>query len=173
MKRRSDDQKPISHVERARLHRQRVEARARAEVSERRQRQKVRDSIPRVEKSEPEWWKREDYFDNHIGYEDDFDNYRIEPQDILYLLRTMENGRRTLRNAAIELQRYVEDSPGFAKTWREFMQAGGVSADDFERFLDDRMRHRSIKRKRHLRLVANNTLRPLVLRRGRNDDDAA
>jgi hypothetical protein len=72
------------------------------------------------------------------------------------LLRGIERNRQALLDAAKALQCYVDNSPGFAKTWREFIAAGGVSSGDFERFLDDRMRHRTTKRKRHLRLVASN-----------------
>jgi hypothetical protein len=57
--------------------------------------------------------------------------------------------------------------------WREWNEAGGVSADDFERFLDDRMRYRPTKRKRHLRLISTNKIRRLIVNRRHGGDDAA
>jgi hypothetical protein len=179
----SDKNRPLSRIEKARLHRAQVEADARAEVSRRRQLQQQqqntsaaketlsRRDIPRVEKRD-DYWRLQTRQTRVTDYEDDFDDaYWIEGDDVLCLLRSIEQHQQALRSASQMLQRYVEDSPGFAKTWREWNAAGGVTADDFERFLDDRMRHRPTKRKRHLRLIANNKPRPLLHKSG--GDDAA
>jgi hypothetical protein len=169
MTKRSDDndnseRRRYSKAEKTRLHRERVEALGR------RQQQKSPAASPRDKQDD---WRLQAKTSQArtTDYEDDFDDYSIEREDVLCLLRSIERNRQALRDAAKALQRYVEDSPGFAKTWREWNAAGGVTADDFERFLDDRMRYRPTKRKRHLRLIANNKPRPLLHKGG--DDDAA
>jgi hypothetical protein len=176
--RHDDETRQINRAEKARLHRKRVQA------LERRQQQKSnqRGSISRVEKlskqGEVPWQnaaKRDRVrsrldrtqrsvrtaMTGNMIHEDDFDDDCCEyswigVDEVSDLLRAIERHRQALRDAATNLQRWLSSSPGFAQTWHGFTAAGGVSADDFERFLDDRMRYRPTKRKRHLRLIVNN-----------------
>ncbi len=159
---RSDKNRPTSRVEKTR-------PRPTSRVVEK---TRPKTSAPRVE-------PRADYWPlltnrTPADYEDDFDVY-IDVDDVVSLLRSIEYSQRQLRSAAEILQRYVEDSPDFAKAWREFNDAGGVSAEDFERFLDDRMRYRPVKRKRHLRVISNNRgkIHRVIVRKGGGGDEAA
>jgi hypothetical protein len=112
-------------------------------------------------------------FSSQCDYDDTDD---ISLSDIMDLLLSIERSRQALRNDMATLQEWLADNSEFAKAYREFEGAGGVSADDFYKFVAGTFRvRRGIRKKRHLRLITSNKSLPrLKLRsRTRGDDDAA
>ena len=93
------------------------------------------------------------------------DYRRIDANDVLDTLYSIEQHRQELHDATNTLQRWLNGSEEFTEAWREFTNCGGITAADFKSFVDGTFRCRRIRRKKHLRLVANNKPQRIRLRR--------
>lgn len=104
---------------------------------------------------------------------DEEDGHTISADEVIGLLRNIEQYRQALTRESATLERWLAGSQELQDTWREFQLAGGVSADDFQAFIDGTFRYRRIKQKRHLRLVSTgkNVITHRAQRMG--GDDAA
>jgi hypothetical protein len=104
-------------------------------------------------------------FHRYDDYEDDDDRDRIEIDEVVRLLKSNNYYQNGLRATAATLKRWLDGSEEFAEAWKDFTISGGINADDFERFMAGTFRCRRIRRKKHLRLVANNKPGRIRLRR--------
>jgi hypothetical protein len=92
--------------------------------------------------------------------------------EVVALLERIERHRAALAAEQARFQDWLDGSDELYERWSVFIQAGGVTAHEFERFLNDRpFRHRRTRQRRHLRLVASNNGRHVLRRLG--GDEAA
>ena len=87
---------------------------------------------------------------------------------IYQALKQLDEARAQLEIAGIELIRTIKMSglPREARAlYREFVQLGGITRDDFRAVVAGKFHRRPVKRKGRLRLIVNNG------RRGSMDDD--
>jgi hypothetical protein len=93
--------------------------------------------------------------------------------EVVALLERIEHHRDALAAEQATFQDWLDGSDELYERWSAFIQAGGVTAHEFGRFLNDRpFRHRRVRQRRHLRLVASNSGRRHVLRRSGGDEAA-
>jgi hypothetical protein len=89
----------------------------------------------------------------------DYEEERTEiwPDEVIGLLRSMEDHRNALTADAATLQSWLETFNDLHETWSEFQRMGGIGADDFDQFLSDGklQRRRLVRQRRHLRLVSS------------------
>lgn len=90
-------------------------------------------------------------FGDEIG---DDDPTFIQVEAIITLLRSIERHRQALRDNETTLRNWLRASSEFRKVWAIFLHVGGLSANDFDHFIDGKFRTRRVRQKRHLRLVA-------------------
>jgi hypothetical protein len=111
-------------------------------------------------------------------WDDDANNFDedgkafITEDEVVELLQSMERYRQRIADAAFVFSDWLEGSPQLQEVWNKFIQAGGITADDFRKFLDGRFRYRLIRQRRHLRLVVNNKSQRRVVRCPGGDDAA-
>jgi hypothetical protein len=148
----------IFRAQKAKLHRKRVQA------LENRQKQKRGES-----RDDDEIEFDDDELDDFDGNPDDDDVIRAN--EVIALLRRIEWNRKALEDAHSKFKEWCSQSSELAATYRKFTAAGGISADDFTRFLEGRFRHRPARAKRQLRLVSST--KPQPRRLYRSHDDAA
>jgi hypothetical protein len=108
--------------------------------------------------------------------EDEEDYYVDDPEEVLVrLLKRIGSIRDQLDHIQGELSDLLQEEPELAQQYHQFVQQGGITAEDFERFRLKLLRPRPIRSRKHLRLVATSKAvkrsRPRL--RGGNDDDAA
>jgi hypothetical protein len=90
----------------------------------------------------------------------------IAGEEVVALLRRIEWHRQELTAEAALFKRWLTASPQLQAVWTKFIDAGGITAREFDRFLDGLpFRHRRVRQHRHLRLVARNITKPHLLRR--------
>jgi hypothetical protein len=63
--------------------------------------------------------------------------------------------------------------PDHQRQWHAFLRSGGVTAEDFEGFLDGHFRPRMIRHHRHLRLIVSRKPVPIQRRPDTDPDEAA
>jgi hypothetical protein len=113
-------------------------------------------------------------WDEEEEWEEDEDGCEfIEQQDIADLWRTIERNRATIAYQEARFQRWMQLSPELRKHWQAFIDAGGVTADDYSKFCAGKMRHRSTREKKHLRLVRDNPKPIRRIRLNPTGNDAA
>jgi hypothetical protein len=95
----------------------------------------------------------------------DADRDFIEHDEVIDLLQSIERHQHALREAYRTIQQWLDGSEQFAEAWCEFTESGGVSADDFVRFIAGTFRCRRVRRKKHLRLVSSSKPQRIRLRR--------
>jgi hypothetical protein len=75
---------------------------------------------------------------------------------LLDLLRRIEQQQKTLDQSRSELKVMI-GKPPLDRVWSKFAASGGMTASDFERFMQGRLRPRVIEgRRHHLRLITTN-----------------
>jgi hypothetical protein len=79
----------------------------------------------------------------------------IQVSAVIALLRSIEAHRQALCDNEATLHNWLRASSEFTRAWSKFVSAGGVSAADFDKFMDGQFRGRRIRQKKHLRLVAS------------------
>jgi len=110
----------------------------------------------------------DDWDDDDEDWDDDDDH--LDPEvDLLNLLYMREGYHRSLYNNQGRINQLLRQYPELKQRWQHFQRAGGVSAHDFEQFLNGRMRYRIVRSKRHLRLIATRKPIPIKLRKCGND----
>jgi hypothetical protein len=122
----------------------------------------------RFELEEPieDWDDRED--------EEDFDADSIPICEIIGLRRDIEQSQEWTAIQNARFGRLLKASPAFAKFWRKFIDAGGVTVADFEKWCAGRMRHRLTRGKKHLRLISKKSSPTIRLKiRPQSGNDAA
>jgi hypothetical protein len=87
--------------------------------------------------------------------EDDLYENRIEFEAVTRMLKSNVYHQEGLRANADRLKRWLSESEEFATAWKDFIASGGINADDFKSFMAGTFRCRLVRRKKHLRLVAN------------------
>jgi len=98
-------------------------------------------------------------------------------EELKHLLQRLDHYRQQLESERRQLNQLLNRYPELRQQYESFLRSGGISSEDFERFLDGDMRPRLTPRKGHLRLVSNT--RPRLVRRVRarrrsdEPDDAA
>jgi len=99
-----------------------------------------------------------------------YPNYYPNPEhELSDVLRTLDYHREGMQEQTSYLQTLLQCNPELAVRWQQFTSAGGVTAEDWERFLAGDFRSRITRTRRHMRLVSNRPLR-IRLRRRQNDD---
>lgn len=102
---------------------------------------------------------------------DDEEEYQPPEEALLHGLRRTESCRHSLESERANLQALLRNNPQLAAKWQEFAAGGGISADDFEAFLNGKFRVRlGARTRRHLRLITNRRPPRIRLRRRQNDD---
>jgi hypothetical protein len=105
--------------------------------------------------SDPEDW---DKYRPTRRYHDEDDAPELDPEDeLIEQLERIERSREQLNRHAIALRHLFRRYPGLQQKWEVFIRSGGISASDFERYLDGQLqlRPRIIYQRQHLRLVSN------------------
>ena len=78
----------------------------------------------------------------------------ITVEEVLALLTRIEQHRAQLDADAELLRDWLNGSPQLARAWREFTQAGGISAAEFDQFLHGKFKPRpSGQPHKHLRVL--------------------
>jgi len=97
----------------------------------------------------------------------------ISVDEVVALWRGIERNRREIDELYAVFDDWLAGSPQLAKEWNAFTRSGGISADDFLRFLSGQFRPRyRVRQRKHLRLIPGNE--PAARRwRNRNKPDAA
>jgi hypothetical protein len=81
--------------------------------------------------------------------------------EVIDLYREMECYRAALAQCSAILDDWLENSADFAAEWNGFLEKGGATSDDLERYLNGRVfRHRPTRKRKHLRLITVNRRRP-------------
>jgi hypothetical protein len=94
--------------------------------------------------------------------------------EVIELYREMEFYREALAECAATLDDWLAKSSEFAAEWDAFLEKGGATADDLEKFLDGKtFRHRQTRQRKHLRLITVNRRRPNRRLSHDGGDDAA
>src|SRR5262245_90465 len=116
----------------------------------------------------------EDWLDDEDEWLDDEEIFTEDDAKTAFLsiLDSVERCRAQLRDELALLARALQEEPELQRQWQEFTRVGGVTADEFRRFLEGRFRHRRTRQRRHMRLVASNTTKPARLRRSGGDEAA-
>jgi hypothetical protein len=153
--------KSISRAEKARLLRIRVEN---VERRERQRAQHASDEVLQLEERERHTQRMQPdrkppirkVIDDELDFYDDEAEYDvIHVDEVIGLLRSIERHRQGLRDHMMTLHRWLNGSSEFAEAWRTFTQAGGISAEDFDKFIDGGFCARRARCKRHLRLISS------------------
>jgi hypothetical protein len=96
----------------------------------------------------------------------------ITRSEVIELYREMEFYREALQECAATLDDWLAKSSEFAAEWDAFLEKGGATSDDLERYLNGKtFRHRPTRKRKHLRLITVNRKRQY--RRLSSGDDAA
>jgi hypothetical protein len=94
---------------------------------------------------------------------------------IIEALERIEQARDAMQTAAEQLTTLIEQDPRdeWQERWQRFINAGGVTVDEFCRWLVHDSQIRRTKQRKHLRLIASNTpphLVPMKLKSGDRDN---
>jgi hypothetical protein len=119
------------------------------------------------EESPPPRLARRCVYDFDDDEEEEDENPTDPEQATLYGLRHAESLRHDLENVLARLRAWLRNNPRLAARWAEFTAAGGISSEDWQRFLAGNFRSRLTRTRKHLRLVSN---RRSPRRRRPNDD---
>jgi hypothetical protein len=99
---------------------------------------------------------------------------RLAQSDVFDLWRTIEAHQMAIAMKKDLFEYWLRNSPELAKDWEKFLSAGGVTAEDYNKYCENRFRHRVTREKKHLRLIRNKNSPPVRCRAGfRSDDDDA
>ena len=90
-----------------------------------------------------------DHIDDGRPIDEDLDP---NEDDLLALLRQIERKQAELATIRKSLSVIVRN-PLLSRIWRKFTSSGGITADDFARFREGRLRPRIVHGRRHLRLI--------------------
>jgi len=143
-----EDQPPrTSRTEKRRLHLKRLQA-----IERRRKRHSIKQHSIRQSKL-PKKPPPKEHCSDLKGKEEAELDQEIQVQAIIDVLRSMERHRQSLRESETTLSKWLRASPEFSGAWNVFMSAGGISAEDFDKFLDGKFRAKHTRQKRHLRLI--------------------
>jgi len=96
-------------------------------------------------------------------------DFYASQEELSDVLRKLDYQREGMQEQTSYLQTLLQGDPELAVQWKQFTSAGGVSAEDWERFLAGNFRSRITRTRRHMRLVSSRPLR-IRLRRRQNDD---
>ena len=112
------------------------------------------------EDCDPEW--REEVIRRRRAQAQHYDDGEKE-EELKYLLHHLDHYRSQLESGMRQLNSLLNRYPELRQQYESFLRSGGISSDDFDRFLDGDMRPRLTPRKGHLRLVSHT--RPRLVRR--------
>ena len=94
--------------------------------------------------------------------------------EVYMLLQEIENEQEIINGRLVKLHTMIGSYSTFEKRWAQFQEQGGVTAEDYYRFVKGRFAPRQVVRKQHLRLVASHRPKSKSLPRKRlNPTDAA
>jgi len=87
----------------------------------------------------------------------------ITVEEIEQLWTGIEHHRCEIAAAQAIWDDWLDNSPELANEWSKFCAAGGLTAQEFVAFLDGQFKQRSVRQRRHLRLISSrkDTRRPL------------
>ena len=129
-----------------------------------------REQERRYELKEYQQWDEESDWEE----EQEEDGVRVVEQSrIVDLWSRIERNRRQIAEQEARFQRWLQWSPELRKHWQQFIDAGGVTANDFDKFCAGKMRHRSTREKKHLRLVSKKNSPTIRRSRFNSGNDAA
>lgn len=115
-----------------------------------------------------DWDEEEEWCEDEDGCE------FIEQHDVADLWKSIERHRRQIAYQEARFQHWLRWSPELRKDWQVFIDAGGVTARNWENFCQGTMRHRSMRENKHLRLVSNKNSPPIRHKvRSKSGNDAA
>jgi hypothetical protein len=104
--------------------------------------------------------------------EDDEDEYFNEDpeEELLDTLEHLDHYRQQMDVHFVALQSLLRRYPDLQAKWQEFGCGGGITAEDFRKFLAGRFRNRRTRTRRHMRLISNRRPPAIRLRRRQNGD---
>jgi len=136
-----------------------------------RQRERERRRLNRAPDIEYEPREHDRYFeeDDYRPRDEQRERYRDDTDEVrfigmLRIFRQIEEQREELRELTERFADMLRRYPERQAKWEEFEKAGGVTADDFDRFLRGKVIRvkRQQRTKKHLRVVSS---RPLAVKR--------
>jgi hypothetical protein len=77
--------------------------------------------------------------------------------EVYILLQEIEGYQESINDKLVRLHTRLGQYPTFEKRWSEFQKLGGVTAEDYYRFVKGRFAPRKVTQRKHLRLVVTNT----------------
>ena len=95
----------------------------------------------------------------------DVNNRQLCDWDVIELLDEVEQLRAQLEFNERPLRNWLQQYPTFQNQFMRFLSVGGVTADDFDKFIKGKMRHRLTAQRKHLRMVVNNRRQTLTRHR--------
>ena len=105
--------------------------------------------------------------------DDEDEDFTIDTaKQLLLILRAIDYGRERLDGLQVKLSDLFERYPPVEDMWRQFRKAGGLTADDFVKFLKGQLRPRITRQRKHLRLVSSRKVLPLKLTKRPGNDVA-
>jgi hypothetical protein len=94
--------------------------------------------------------------DAHAGKQEQALWEYVDAQEVVDLLRRIEQHRQAITREQATLQDWLRGAPDLAKEWETFTGLGGVTSTELERYFAGQIfRHRPIRQRRHLRLISN------------------
>ena len=103
--------------------------------------------------------------------EEDFDSDCIDIDEIIGLRRDIEQSQEWTATQNARFGRLLKASPKFAKYWKTFIDAGGITVQDLQKFIDGKLRHKATPTKKHLRLIVSNRKSKSLLRHRLDDPE--
>jgi hypothetical protein len=101
-------------------------------------------------------------WDDEDDEEEEDDGDEHDPRDeLIDVLESIDDARESLDNYQLTLSYLFARHPDLKLQWRKFLQVGGLTADDFRKFLRGELRPRIVRQRKHLRLVSNRKVTPL------------
>jgi hypothetical protein len=105
--------------------------------------------------------------------EEDLDEVpELKPEEeLIELLESIEQWQHRLVRDRSRLAALLGYTPDLQQRWDQFTRQGGITAKEFEAFLDGKFRARITRQRRHLRLVSSR--KGVIMRAPRSNDPEA
>jgi hypothetical protein len=85
------------------------------------------------------------------------ENNKTIDEQLYHQLQVIESDQELLHRDVTKLYDLLGSYPSLEKRWNEFQKAGGISAQEFYRFIRNRFAPRKVRMKNHLRLLVSNS----------------
>jgi len=111
---------------------------------------------------------------DHPIYSDEAPNWEPDHPEFVYddlidVLDALDGTRFRLNQQQCKLRQLLNCDPELRGLYESFSRSGGVTGEDFRRFLHGELRPKITRSKKHLRLIACRKTVPLTFKKPGND----